>query len=397
MAVTNMLKDYVDKATRAYILMHPELNSKDVKKEVQSIVKEKIVIPEATFAKQKTNLMGVVKYIEDQKPILSGYGTMFKQHEEYMSVEYDMVDDFAITRGVYKSKKFEHINDEDKVLFNMYDIFQLTFKLLNNSFYGVENQPDSFFYHPLLGPSITQTGVIIITTSLNLFEKVMSNNFSFRRFTDVITYVDNILQEEYDIEDYIDSDSMVDVDTFVEYIYSHCKTQTDKMKDKITRLANNLSESELTKIYYKNNFYDFMNNSSDFTEVLSNLLGNEDFLDPNKPPEEYMECLEYLWQVFNIVIHYNHLDFYRMDNAKYEKRKTILTVDTDSNFLYLYPFFEYCKEMSGIEDKDIYRVTTINVIMYILTSLITEHYEMLTSSFGIKDADKRKFISMKNE
>lgn len=53
--------------------------------------------------------------------------------------------------------------------------------------------------------------------------------------------------------------------------------------------------------------------------------------------------------------------------------------------------------MSGIEDKDIYRVTTINVIMYILTSLITEHYEMLTSSFGIKDADKRKFISMKNE
>ena len=70
-----------------------------------------------------------------------------------------------------------------------------------------------------------------------------------------------------------------------------------------------------------------MRRCNTFRENLISILGEDKFLDPNKPPEEYIEALENMWEIFNTVCHYNYMDFYRMENAKYKKRKTVLTVN----------------------------------------------------------------------
>lgn len=321
----NFNAKYVDELVDQYMLIYPKAKKDLVRKHALKLCKERYKNPKVNFLGKDTSLMNVINYIEEKKPIMSGFGTFFVQHEERKSIEYDLVQSFIDLRAVYKAKKFEHINDKDKTEFNKFDIYQLTYKLMNNSFYGVLNEPNSFFYHPLLGSSITQTGVVIITTSVNLFEKVMSANMLFRNINDISLYAKNILNEDYNIYDYIDKP--VKKSRLLKFLYERCTERTDKIHDQIKSMLKGLSEEECNKIYFKNNFYEMMRRSKIFRKTLKSILGEDKFLDPNNPPKEYIPALEKMWNIFNTVCHYNYLDFYRMENAKYKKRKTVLTVN----------------------------------------------------------------------
>lgn len=79
------------------------------------------------------------------------------------------------------------------------------------------------------------------------------------------------------------------------------------------------------------------------------------------------------------------------------KIQSIYIRDTDSNFLYVYPFYEYCSTLVDMEDTNENRFITCNIVMYLLTKLVGECYETLTSQFGIEDPTQRKIIKMKNE
>lgn len=50
-----------------------------------------------------------------------------------------------------------------------------------------------------------------------------------------------------------------------------------------------------------------------------------------------------------------------------------------------------------MEDTNENRFITCNIVMYLLTKLVGECYETLTSQFGIEDPTQRKIIKMKNE
>lgn len=388
---------YLKELVNQFMMLHPDEDRNVVVERAKKLCKERMINPSAKLNTKDTNLSSIVKYIEKNKPILTGYGTMFMQHAEKKSVEYELVKDLKVMRDVHKKAKWEHLYDEDKTIYNISDTSQLTYKLLNNSFFGAENEPNSFFYHPLMGPSITQTGVVIITTSINLFEKAVTSNIFFRSFTDVVTYVYNIINnEDYDIFKYVSR--VPSIKEVTDFIFDRMETMTAYNRNRVEELISILSEEDRSKVFYKNNFYAFMDDSIEFTNILETLIGNDKFTDPNKPPEEYIERLDTLWEIFDTVIHYNYMDFYRMENAKYKKRKTILTCDTDSNFLYLFPFYLYCFYLSdNMEDTHDNRYITLNIMMYILTKLIAKCYNSLTTKCGIEDEEERNLISMKNE
>lgn len=322
--MSNFTTDYANQLLEQYKVAHPKCDEKEVKKIIAQTCKERFKNPKVTFLNQDTSLLKVINFIKAKKPIMTGWGTFFVQHKVRKSVEYELVQSFIDLRKIYKDKKFEHINDEDKTLFNKYDIYQLSYKLMNNSYYGVMNEPNSFFYHPLLGPSITQTGCTIITASVNLFEKIMSANMLFRDINDITLYVSNILKENYNIMDYIDKP--VKKSSLVKFLFERVTNKTDETKDRIKEIVKGLSEEEANKVFFKNNFYQMMRRCKKFRLKLKSILGENKLLDPNKPPKEYEEVLNTLWEIFNTVCHYNYMDFYRMENAKYKKRKTILTV-----------------------------------------------------------------------
>lgn len=395
MAKKKFTQRYTDEMVEQLKLIYPRISESRIREVVAAKARQSIVNPPISLEGSSTTLLQFIDYVESTNPILSGFGTLYRQHGDMSSLLYVLVNDLIDLRKVAKAKKFEHINDEDKTLCQMFETMQLTYKLLNNSLYGATIEKSSFFYNPYFGPSVTYTGVVIITTSMNLFEKFMSSNVCFRKLTDVITYVNNIVKENYNPYDYVEYG--VEKEKLVEFLYKNLKDKTPKNKEVINRMVEQMSESDVLKVFLKNNIYETIDRSQKLQDCLKSMLGNTNFLDPNEPPKEYLESLSTMWDILNTVVHYDYLDFYRYENAEYGPRRTILTVDTDSNFLYLYPFFKYCKEKFDIEDSDIVRMTTTNIIMYVLTSLITQCYETLTKAFGIEDQSQRKIIAMKNE
>lgn len=400
MARAKFTARYVDELTSQLRLIYPTLEEEKLKGLVRIICRRKFKNPTVKIVNDNKNvktmnLVQFIDYIETEVPILSGFGTLYRQHGDLSSLLYVLVNDLIKLRKDAKNEMFKHINDEDQTMRMMFNTMQLTYKLLNNSLYGATIEKSSFFYNPNFGPSVTYTGVVIITTSLNVFEKFMSNNFYFRHIGDLTTYVNNIRKEDYNPFSYVDS--AIEKETLINYLFDKLQNGTEDDRLRIVSLVDGLSEENITKIYLKNNLYATIDNSVKLQELFKKILGNTDFMDPNEPPEEYLGTLNELWDIMNIMVHYDYLDFYRYENAEYGERKTILTVDTDSNFLYLYPFFDYCKKKFGLEDNDIIRMTTTNVIMYVLTALITQCYETLTKAFNIKDVSQRKIIQMKNE
>lgn len=394
--IKSFTAEYVNTLLEQYMIAYPESDREKIREIIVNECNESYSNPKVTFLNQETGLMNVIKYIRKNKPIMTGWGTFFCQHSQRRSIEYDLIQHFIDSRKVYKKKKFEHINDEDKTLFNMYDNYQQTFKIMNNSYYGITNEPNSFFYHPLIGASCTQTGFVIITTSINLFEKVMSANFLIRSLDDLTIYIRNILNEDYNIFDYIDKP--IKKITLAKFLYERCTFKNEDTWNRIKKIVSKMSDEECNKVYFKNNFYEMIYHCKEFRIKLKKMLGNKIFLDPNEPPEELKPNLERLWDIFHTIVYYNYLDFYRIENAKYKKRKTVLTVDTDSNFLYVYPFYQCCSKLKKeMEDTEENRFITCNIVMYILTQAISACFDMLTYQFGIEDPEQRKIIQMKNE
>lgn len=405
--MTKLLKNYIKETKEQIKLLRPDIDDKELENFIKSKVKENYKNPTCEFQDknmecEQGSLMRVIDFIEKDKPIISGYGAFFKQHGELKSVEYDLITYLGDTRSIYKKKKIEHTNDEDKRLYNIYDIFQLTFKLLANSLFGIYTEGNSFFYHPLIGPSITQTGQVIISTCLNLFEKTLSGNMLFRKIHDVTRYVNNILKEDYDIEDYVNKEKFVSKNTVFKFFKDRCIFRDNESVSLLKNLINHLSKKDCNKLFFKNNLYQLIERCNDFKESLLSILGEDKLLDPNEPPKEYIPALEKMWNIFNICCHYNYMDFYRMENANYKKRKVVLTVDTDSNLIYLYPFFEFSKRLMEdnnreLKDDNDNRFITCNILMYLNTKLVANCFDKLTTLMGIRDPEQRKLIKMKNE
>ena len=192
------LTQYMKKSLSTMQVLFPDLTKEQLIQHIKEIVKEKMnyrkdISMSGEGFPETISVRDIDNFIAKREPIIDGHGTLFKKHHEEKNILGDMCDEFMIKRKVYKKEMFKHINDEDKTLCNNFDMLQRNMKILNNSFYGATNEPNSIFYNPLFGPSITYQGEDIIMTAVNAFECFLSNNFSFKTTSDALNYIDNIM------------------------------------------------------------------------------------------------------------------------------------------------------------------------------------------------------------
>jgi hypothetical protein len=272
---------------------------------------------------------------------------------------------------------------------------QKTYKLLANSFYGATVEKNSIFYNENFGPSITYTGVVIITTAVKAFETFMSNNFEFEKIQDVLLYMKRVYDENYSHKNIVDKH--ISKEELLNYILDKFPNKTQYDVNVISSVISRLDQHSIDKIYYKNNLYKFFENTP-VKELYDKIIGRKDFLNPNSPPEDMIEDLNKIWSYLEEWVLYSYLSFYRMSDAENKKRKTVLVVDTDSNFLMLDPFYKYFKNIypDRIDNTDESRVSTVNIATYFLAKVIERTYWNLTKELNIP-ADKRPIINMKNE
>lgn len=354
------------------------------------------------------SIMEILNYLEDSNMIISGSGSLYKQHDcNIENVLAGMVDMLLKTRKIFKKQKFiaKENGDYESMVFN--DLLQLTYKILANSFYGASTEKNCIFFDNFFGRSITLTGRIIISTAIFAFES-FSGNFYFENTEDLVLYIKNIIEEPFNKELHfnvnpVTKDQLIDklAEKFEDNYYD---------LNQLKNIVNNLTNEQVQRIYYKNNYIEFMKN--DFMIEKYSKIAGHIFMDPNDPEDkenkdhepytEFKNNLEEIWSYLSYWVLYNHLNIHRYEFAENHKRKTVLVIDTDSNFLYNRPVTNTLREMfpkvyENYEENKELKLSTINISMYFYTKLITEVYEMMGKMLNINSYDKRCLINMKNE
>lgn len=403
---SSFLKEWRKINLNALSRMYPEVDPKDIKKFLNEQIEKNLVNPDCEIHNNyihksiKSNLLEVIDWIRTTNPICGGHGVFYKNQNEITNALSQMILKFLTSRKKFKGQ-LRFIKDKNSYEYKTYDRKQLSEKIMANSIYGSLGNVMSFIYNAYTAPSVTGTGQSLISTTCTAFEAFMANNIAFNNINECITYLDNIMSEKHSMDDSFCIDVSMD-DVFhhlVDMFYDYKPEYGDVLIDYIYSLPQNM----LNRIYYKNNLYEFSKHP-EILELLENIvLNTEEFKDPNKLPEQIVPYLNKLWSYYNEFVLYNHFAFNRIQRLKNDKRKCVLTIDTDSNMLDLNPWVEFMSENVinqneelRCRDTDQLRFISINTMAFVITNMIGTVLGKYTKGANIPK-EYRGYINMKNE
>lgn len=324
--------------------------------------------------------------------ILSGYSTLYENQDEVINIGSAALKFLLDSRKVFKGKMEESEYGSDQYVY--YKILQLTYKVLANSYYGILGQRQSVFYNPHVQNSITMTGQDLTTTAIVAMENFLADNVNFKDLDDILTFVDSILSEKpsKDILGYIDEPKN-HKDLF-EYFVSKTITLSDKDKDVLNKLLNNLDIERVNRLYYKNKILQFVFDSSYLTNLLDNLTKYK----YSETPEEAM--ITPLEEFRSALIDFCFSDMIfedRFRRVMKDTRDVIVASDTDSIFINLNNYvIETTQKFHLDKNNKDQQMTVMNVFVNLITEALEKTMDRLTGNMGMLDEFKH-IVSMKSE
>lgn len=317
--------------------------------------------------------------------ILSGYACLFESHKSD-NIGAKALKYLLDQRKVYKKKMNESEKGSDDYIY--YKILQLTYKILANSYYGITGLASSPFFNPFLQNSTTFTGQDIITTSIEAMESFLGDNVPFNDLSDAVEYINNIVSVNYKntISQYLDKN--VDINELVDYFEyktdKKSKTFRETLYSIFSNIKNKYGDEMLNRIYYKNQIMKLLLKNTYFKNDLSNRL--------NKKYENDSEFA-------SLICDFSFYDFIledRFKRAKKQTRKSVIVVDTDSNFLYFDNQIQEIITELNLEHSSESELNVMNMFIDISTEALRRIFWVLTTNLGVEDAYK-PIINMKNE
>jgi DNA polymerase elongation subunit (family B) len=338
-------------------------------------------------------------YLGDDKPLMTGYGVLYQQHEGSLNLPAKMLAYLGSERKVVKKKMFEHVNDVDKGIYNAYDTKQKVIKVLANSFYGVMGQKSFIFHNEYNGPAITYTAYQIITNSMLSIEAFMANNVRFKNFDQIIQFITNSLKTtpRTPIEQIIGSKKVFKCPNIIEYLVSMSDFDlTEKEIDLLNTAVGGLVHEEIWLLYFKRNLFEFLKQPK-IIDMLGDCLDG-DFVNPDEPPEAVKPTIDALYELLVDYVSYDYLYEDRFERSHELVRQVILVVDTDSNFISLMPFYDFMADQFDLGDKDDKEayIPVCNIITHILSRYIHRTLHLFANNMNLTK-DNQKFLAMKSE
>ena len=337
---------------------------------------------------QKLTQEEFINYYLNSDAILSGYATLFNNQNKKHILSFDLLTSLLGTRKKYKKQMLVAEPGTTERIFYM--ILQLTYKVLSNSFYGATGEPNSVFYNSFVQNSITLTGVDVITASIMAIESFLSNNVKFRKTDDVLKFIKNVEKEDYkySILEYVNP---ISKETLQEYLINQCMSPNRTL---IQNAVNKLNEKERTKIYYKNNFMTLIEQDY-FKNEFKTIVGKTCI--ENQVDEEVGMFLSNVKPKIVEFCFYDHIVEDRFLRAHQEERKSVIIVDTDSNFLNIDKCLQYMVDNFGINGRDkLQRISSLNIFIDIITETLNKTFQTLTTHMGVLE-EFRGYVKMKNE
>ncbi len=313
-----------------------------------------------------STLLKMADYIMDRQPIVTAFGTMFMKHAEVPNPMGKVIQDFLDLRGIHKKQMFTFPKGSEN--FEKYNLLQQLDKIDCNGIYGCLGMYTSLLFNINVSTSVTSQGRALISSASLFFESFLANNVKFGSVDEVLEFINNVCKESrsYRDEDFIDKPISIE-DCFAKVILS-CGYRwypDDEEMDIIWRVINNLGQRDLNRIYYKNNLYEFMSNSSmkRAIKIIMKKLKNP-FFNSLKVPKEIESELQELASILGEFVFYNKMYIDRIDRCDNMIKSTIMVSDTDSCIVSLDAWYRFALDIIKDEELQIKKYDPISVIKF---------------------------------
>jgi hypothetical protein len=340
------------------------------------------------------DFMRVLNWLASGDPIISAYGTVFKNHSVQVNYSGRMLTSLGDMRAKYKKVMFGFKKGTTE--YNNGDRYQKIYKEQGNSFYGALGTPVFQFYHKHLGPSVTYQGVVLTTTAMQSIESFMVGNNPFLNFSQLVRYISNCLEENSEFTVPTTELEEISADKLAEYLLDKCKFKiTDSQYELFGSILEPLGATERKLIFFKNNLFEFLNLES-ILDITAGCI-SEEFTNYEKPPEDIKENVDMFTALLMQYVYYPHLLEDRFTRMMDMERSSALLADTDSCFVHIHPFYEHIEKHFDLgapsHDKTIY---VSSIITKVLGDVLADSMSLITKNLNIPE-EERRHILLKNE
>lgn len=404
MSKSTFVNKWIKEMKAKLMFLHEDWNEYEVEKAVEEVLWSKItdipcnVVNTYKCRRVETTLLNIMQYIYDRKPILGGYGVLYKNQHECKNPGAGMLLSDIKKRNVLKAERKKY--DKRSREFLLLDIAQGNQKVIANSEYGASGAPSSYFYNLHLATSVTATGQAEISTAQTSIEALLAGNYIFLDEDEFLLFMIRATKKgkyQYKLP------RVPNVkEKCLERYLDNFMDNSDERNELVKTILNKLTEEELTKLFFKNNLYGLFTYNEDVRKLLSRLINKtKSFRDPNSIPPEIQDDIEELWEyVVEFCIH-NYPIRNRIERDKFFIRRACVVQDTDSTMVCLssiYKFLdkEFTKKDRISETESDHEFILINIISYILTRYCQLFLHRYCKDANIPE-DYHWCINMKNE
>ena len=359
------------------------------------------------------SLEEIFNIITSGNAILAGDGVLFQRHDRSLSDMVPVIIKYQQDRK--KEKNLMKQYEKGTAEFLYHDRNQRNKKVVINALYGLFGYAKFRFFNINIAQSVTASGQLIISTATCCFENFLADNTKFILFDECILFI-NRMQSFYNSlpeEDKLSFMYLPDVtmENVVHRISEH--SYSNYTADEATYIIDclkNLSQDELKLIYYKNNLKTF--NDTDYVHnLLQEIFDAIEHLQLGEltafdSPEKFNTIcqpnakglVEKLIHLYDVFVLDTHQIFDRVRRTKYTPKKSVMYIDTDSNFVALEEFVDYftntVHDKYNNMDSFIFKCTSILTI--IVSHVVAETYTEFAKSMNIEMSYGSR-IRMKNE
>ena len=386
----------------------PDEDKEEMKKYLHKVIDDGLVNPDCVMSNNyrnrvaNTTVLDLLDFIDITKPIIAGGGVLFKNQHQVLNPPSHFLD------GAIKKRK--SIKKNLKVLkpgsfqYMMTDLKQLTEKVVANSYYGASGNEVSQFYNLYTALATTATGQSLISTMMCAFENFYANNVKFYDTSDMLLYIKNSLDKKGIKSVPIKDMPEVTNEMIYTKMYNMFRMKnviTDTTKKVLANICLTLTQVEKRRLYYSSNLFAFFEIPSIQAILLNIVYSVKSFKDPNTVPDSIKDQLDSLFAILHYWVVYDYPTFNRINRLKFEPRKCIVTIDTDSNMICLAKFIDFMKSIIDMkktisqDDNEIMYIC-INVMAYILTKYTQVILATYAKIANIPD-DFAPLLNMKNE
>lgn len=332
-----------------YIRTHPNVDPNMVRSMVSKIVNDRLRnIPctmhnNITHETLETTMVDTFEWIENRNPIISGNGTFFKQHSEYLAPTVKMLEKLQANRK--KKKKEMYGYQKGSVEYTNCNIGQLSIKVIMNADYGGSGTPLSPFYSCYLPPATTGSAKNITTSLICCLEFISENNNQWSKLNNVNELFDlifTVLEDKR--EDRVLIKDRYSVDEVTEWLLSRTNNVSGADRRTVHSYLSTLPDDDLTKLMLSFNIRLVLRRyvSSEIGQIMSYLIDNQIDMENItkesvhrcgygvKPPEEIADTIE---KVSKIIVDNCVYPFILNDveiRAAEMDRLIVCVTDTDS-------------------------------------------------------------------